>query len=102
MYAGTESMKQHQASDASAAGQAAGHKTRHEEMTFKGGVNGGKVGDDARSSSHANAIRAAGARTTEGSLECNIVGCHKSVAPSRRKKNFRTCGRPTCAKNANN
>ena len=102
MYAGTESMKRHQAAKPSAAGEAAGHKTRHEEMSVNGGVNGGKVGDDARSSSHANAIRAARARTTGGSLECNIVGCHKSVAPSRRKNNCRTCGKPTCAKNANN
>ena len=66
------------------------------------GAAAGKVGDDARSSSHANAIRAAGARTTEGSLECNIVGCHKSVGPSRRKRKQKTCGQQTCAKNANN
>ena len=37
MYAGTESMKRHQAAKPSAEGEAAGHETRHEEISFNGG-----------------------------------------------------------------
>ena len=47
-----------------------------------------------------NAREAAVARAKEGWLECNEVGCHKSVAPTRRKNGRYSCGKPNCAKNA--
>ena len=37
MYAGTESMKRHQAAKPSAEGEAAGHETRHQEISSNGG-----------------------------------------------------------------
>ena len=37
MYVGIEAMKQHKAAEPSAAGEAAGHATRHQEMSSNGG-----------------------------------------------------------------
>ena len=71
-------------------------KNEHEEDSSLGG----KVGDDPRSSSTANAVRAAAARASEDFVKCSHIDCDKSVPPSRRRRKT-TCGKPTCGHKRN-
>ena len=89
-------MNRHKEAPPSEAGRAAGHDTRHAEMSSKGGKNGITPASNV---AVRNASQVAAAKATEGYLECRHVGCDMSVRPSARKKGAKTCGRPNCAKN---
>ena len=91
IYVGTERMKRLLEAPASAAAAPLANGKKPKNALSEFSAQGGRA-------STANASREAVARARTDFLECSVIGCHKSVAPSRQRRNATTCGNKACYK----